>query len=229
LRSQIRDRFPPEFHPGGYRDVPDDHLRWFPHEPEASRYGGKRGLEVAERFFCYSSKAALRFLETCRGKENPIRLGKGLLAMVALLHSFLDTREQAYSLMRQHKTEYLENIPENEEQKIKLEEHFKEGYNRQRNTLSAYVSETWTRLDMGSSLPPTLNDYYKNICSLSDDFDKLLNNGELMWNGKSLGERDKGTGLIIRTYIHMMNNRLGIPIPEEAYLSHLTMNGITSK
>jgi len=228
LRTQVRDRLPSELQPGEYGDVPSDHLRWFQYEPEARRYGGERGLEVAEQFFYYSSEAALRFLETCRGKGNAIRLGKGLLAMVALLHSFLDTREQAHSLMRQHKTEYLENFTESVEQKIKLKEHFKKGYNRQRNTFSAYVSETWTRLDGGSSLPSTLDSYYKKLCKLSDVFDKHLNDGKLVWEGETLREDDKGTELIIRTYIHMMNNRLGIPIPKETYLSHLAINALTS-
>lgn len=221
LRAHVRDALPPDLHPGEREEGPDAPIRWVPYERETNRYGGPRGVKLAEQFFHCSSEAALRLLEGCRGQGRSARLGKGLLSMVVLLHAFFDTQEKAVDLLEQYGTGYLNSIARDEEQQSRLQEAFKEGYDRQDDTLTAYVNETWARLEEGAPLTDVLDDYYDGLRDVARQFEDLFEDRHLVRNDVVPDSWREATGMIVPSYLHMMNNRLGIPIPEEAYLAHL--------
>jgi predicted nuclease with TOPRIM domain len=148
--------------------------------------------------------------------------------MVVLLHAFFDTREQAVGLLEQYGTGYLRSVARNEEQRAHLEEAFEEGYSRQNDTLAAYVNETWTRLEEDASLTDALDVYYDDLGNVARRFADLFEDGHLIRDEVIPDSWEEATGMIVPSYLHMMNNRLGIPIPEEAYLAHLIKKTLVS-
>lgn len=221
LEAHVQDVLPADLHPKEREDDLDDPVRWVPYERETNRYGGPQGVKLAEQFFHCSSKAAFQLLEGCRGQGHAARLGKGLLSMVVLLHAFFDTKEQAVALLEQYGTGYLSSIARDEEQQNRLQEAFEEGYDRQDDTLSAYVNETWTRLEEDAPLTDALDVYYDDLGDVARRFADLFEDRHLVRNEVVPDSWGEATRMIVPSYLHMMNNRLGIPIPEEAYLAHL--------
>ena len=228
LETHVQDVLPVDLHPKDREGDLDDPVRWVPYERETNRYGGPRGVKLAERFFHCSSEAAFQLLEGCRGQGHAARLGKGLLAMVVLLHAFFDTQEQAVRLLEQYGTGYLSNIARDEEQQNRLQEAFEEGYDRQDDTLAAYVNATWTRLEEKAPVTDALDQYYDDLGDVVRRFEELLDGGHLVRNEVVPDDWREATRMIVPSYLHMMNNRLGIPIPEEAYLAHLIKKTLVS-
>jgi hypothetical protein len=148
--------------------------------------------------------------------------------MVVLLHAFFDTREQAVGLLEQYGTGYLSSIARDEQQQNRLQEAFEEGYDRQDDILPAYVNETWTRLEEGAPLTDALDQYYDDLGDVVRRFTDLFEDEHLIRNEVVPDSWGEATRMIVPSYLHMMNNRLGIPIPEEAYLAHLIEKTLVS-
>lgn len=60
---------------------PPDTIVPMPYVPELAKYGGPRGVAIAERFFCRSSDIALDTVRRCAGSSSK-RLGSGFSMMV---------------------------------------------------------------------------------------------------------------------------------------------------
>jgi len=228
LEAHVQDVRPADLHPQEREEGGDIPVRWVPYERETNRYGGPQGVKLAEQFFHCSSEAAFQLLERCQGQGHAARLGKGLLSMVVLLHAFFDTREQAVGLLEQYGTGYLSSIARDEQQQNRLQEAFEEGYDRQDDILPAYVNETWTRLEEGAPLTDALDQYYDDLGDVVRRFTDLFEDEHLIRNEVVPDSWGEATGMIVPSYLHMMNNRLGIPIPEEAYLAHLIEKTLVS-
>lgn len=196
-------------------------IRWIPYERETNRYGGEAGVVLAERIFQHSSEISFMLLRDTRDRRHAARLGKGLLAMVVLLYAFLPDRMQAEELMQNYGTSYLSSIARSDEQQALLQQAFEEGYERQDDTLAAYVNETWKRLEEGAPLTDVLDTYRRHLQEITEEFRRFLQEGRLVKNDVVLERWAQAVSMIVPSYVHMTNNRLGIPIPEEAYLAHL--------
>jgi len=67
-------------------------IEWCPYLPEVDRYGGDAAMQIAERVFCDSSRAAVRLLGALNGP--PARLGRALGAMITALYVFCPARAE---------------------------------------------------------------------------------------------------------------------------------------
>ena len=77
------------------------------------------------------------------------------------------------------------------------------------------------RLEAGESLTETLDRYYQHLCTIRQHFARLHAERRLIKQGRVLDAWRQSVRMIIPGYLHMMNNRLGLSIPEESYLAHL--------
>jgi thiopeptide-type bacteriocin biosynthesis protein len=200
------------------------HLAPIEYEPETDRYGGPEGVRVAERFFEVSSEAACSLLWKTSRTERSSRLGKGLLTMVELMHAFSGgDRAAAGRWANQYNIGYLRGVARDEEARGAWLGAFDSGYGSQADTLGQYVEEVWSRMDEGEPLSDALDLYRDGLLEVRGHFRELFDAGRLGPAGEPYREWEHAVGGICSSYLHMMNNRLGITIQEESYLAYLIM------
>lgn len=194
------------------------------YEPETDRYGGPEALRVAERFFEVSSEAACSLLQKTSRTERSSRLGKGLLTMVEMMHVFTrGDRAAASRWANQYNIGYLRGVARDEEARGAWLGAFDSGYGSQADTLGEYVEEVWSRMDEGEPLSDALDLYRDGLLEVRGHFQEIFDAGRMGAMAEPYREWEAAVGGICSSYLHMMNNRLGITIQEESYLAYLIM------
>lgn len=196
-------------------------LAWVPYEPEVERYGGPHGVVLAEQLFHDSSEIAIRLLRKLGARERPARLGQALLAMVVLLSAFLDTRARSADLADTYGRSYLQALAPDPAQQAAWLRAFERGYDRQADKLAAYLEVAWETLAAGEELTPELTRYRQRLRTIAERFRSLLEGGKLQREAQTFRDWEESVGMILPSYMHLMNNRLGITGQEESYLSVL--------
>ena len=191
------------------------------YEPEVERYGGPWGLALAEELFHYQSETALGLLDKITPGTRPQRLGKGLLAMLVLLFLYQRERRQAAGLARSYGTDYLKIWAKDAEEQEHWLQTFQEAFDRQADRLAGYVESAWEALESGGELTPELDAYRRDMDDVARRLRELFDQGRLLLDARTAADWDEHVRWIVPSYIHMMNNRLGVTIQEESYLSVL--------
>jgi thiopeptide-type bacteriocin biosynthesis protein len=196
-------------------------VREVPYEPEQERYGGPSLLPVAEAFFSASTDTAFSLLNETRGAGEGARLGKALLAMVVLIHTFAPDRSAAATLSRSYCDGYLTALSRKEPKPGAFRAAFASGFDRQQRRVSDAVEFCWASLTDDDPLSEPLDDYRHRLAVLREEFLAVVDAGLARRSGSgALGRRD-AIEAVVPSLLHMMNNRMGVPIPEEIYLAFL--------
>ncbi|HEV7590230.1 MAG TPA: thiopeptide-type bacteriocin biosynthesis protein [Longimicrobium sp.] len=205
------------------------HAALIEYEPETDRYGGPEAIRVAERFFEVSSEAACSLLQKTSRTERSSRLGKGLLTMVEMMHVFSGgDRAAASRWANQYNIGYLRGVARDEEARGAWLGAFDSGYGSQADTLGEYVEEVWSRMDEGEPLSDALDLYRDGLLEVRGHFRDLFDTGRLGAPLEPYTAWEPAVGGICSSYLHMMNNRLGITIQEESYLAYLIVRTLQS-
>lgn len=191
------------------------------YEPEVERYGGPQGLVLAEELFHHQSETVLALLHKIDPGTRPARLGKGLLAMLTLLFLYRGERRSAAALAQRYGTNYLKLWAPDTDQQASWQQAFQEGFDRQADRLAEYVEVAWESLESGDELTTDLDPYRQNMEEIHRRFRHLFDQGDLRLGERTADDWDECVRWIVPSYIHMMNNRLGVSIQEESYLSVL--------
>jgi class I lanthipeptide synthase len=191
------------------------------YEPEVERYGGPWGLALAEELFHRQSETALALLEKIPSGTRPQRLGKGLLAMLVLLFLYRGERRAAAELARRYGTTSLKMWARDAEEQEHWLRTFQEGFDRQADRLAGYVELAWEALETGGELTPELDAYRRDMEDVARRLLELFDQDRLCLAARTPADWDECVRWIVPSYVHMMNNRLGVSIQEESYLSVL--------
>lgn len=191
------------------------------YEPEVERYGGPWGLALAEELFHRQSETALGLLDKITPGTRPQRLGKGLLAMLVLLFLYRGERRTAADLARSYGRDYLKIWAKDAEEQEHWLRTFQEAFDRQADRLAGYVESAWEALESGGELTTELDAYRRDMDDVARRLRELFDQGHLRLDGRPAADWDEHVRWIVPSYIHMMNNRLGVSIQEESYLSVL--------
>lgn len=204
-------------------------MRWFPYRREVDRYGGPDAIAVAESVFEVSSDAALTLLRGVDTRPRSVRLGRGLLAMLATLHLCYDGAAAAATAALHFGTGYLHTLSGGAgDASVPWERSFAKGFGAQATTLRDHVETAWRCMDAGESLP-MLETFSAVLRRARAHLDSLCGAGAVVVNGVRTERWASCAPRLVPSFMHMMNNRLGITIPEEAYLAHLihwALNGV---
>lgn len=196
------------------------HVARVEYEPETERYGGPDALLVSERLFEVSSDAAFA-LTAKMTPERSSRLGKGLLSMVVLVHVFCGDRERGAAFSQMYSTNYLRSLVREDGGRDAWLDAFDQGFSQQSETLMEYVDAVWEAMDDGDELSETLDAYADGMRRHRDELRALFDAGRVQVMGETAAEWSRAVNGIAPSYVHMMNNRLGITIQEESYLGYL--------
>ena len=203
-------------------------LQWQDYEPEVERYGGPNGLRISEQHFVAQSHTALALLKKIKRGDRAARLGKAMLAQLVLLHAFLPHRSESAGLAGVFGVNYLRRRAGNPEQQQSWIREFRQGFDRQSDHLVQYVEAAWSALADGDPLTPELDTWRHGLTTLRDDLLDLSHRREL-YDGRGTTDWPACVQWLLPSYLHMLNNRLGVDLQEECYLAVLIQETLGSE
>ncbi|HWS38497.1 MAG TPA: thiopeptide-type bacteriocin biosynthesis protein [Actinoplanes sp.] len=207
--------------------VPDNTIQPRPYHPEYARYGGTAAaMRAVERHFTASSELVLRMLadDGAAGRRTGSALTMMLTAaMVAAggpdrLTGHLGDRQRNWG------RRLMSGVPDD------AEGWFEAKYQRQRHTLVRTVEQVMELVESGATdrAGPALADWATSVITLRDELTGLRRTGG--FTPTEVFMADDGDDADLRSVLlfcsHMHNNRLGVSLPEEAYLMYLLWRAV---
>lgn len=189
--------------------------------PEIARYGGVRALNVAEAHFCASSELALLQLRSFADDDRGIRLGRAMMAMIVLAHTWFTDSTAAGRIFEGYESGYLANRLPDPDVRARLAGSFALGFDEQSSRLAEFVEAVWERLTSGDELTDSLDAFRDRLRADRLALASLVESGEVTVLEHHAADTEQALTLLAPSYVHMTNNRLGVSTIEEAYLAHL--------
>ena len=205
-------------------------ILWTSYEPEFGRYGGVAGMELSERHFEASSDLVLELLSTSNLHLRSIVLGAAAQIMASMTIALLHSPQLAAGFLTYYERRWRTGwgglyAPHNDR--------FDAAYRMQSDSLGARISGVIRSTERAVSqhdLPPRsyLDTWARQCMELRNEIERLAHEGRLVFpRGRDGMDWDvqpdsqlAAHGLAF-SYVHMLNNRLGVPIVDEIYLAYL--------
>jgi len=209
----------------GMRMRPNNSYTVMLYEPEISRYGGKYGIEVAERHFEKSSDMVLRLVESTNVHVRPVLFGLAIQLMTVMLGTFQQNRDESVRFLSTYRS-YWERAGDGD-----VEERHRayiEAYGKMSSDLHVQLDAAYKHAvnHEVESLSGFVREWAEHCVELREELVGLAEQGRLEFPIAGAAESnpvDLDTALfaLLSGYIHMTNNRLGVSIIDECYLSFL--------
>ncbi len=207
-------------------------FKWSVYEQEIERYGGKQAIEVAEDFFYTSSIIAIKLVKSFSQHKvsKNLRLGKGLICMLIFIHIFIEDMKVAANFTKHYSNGYINLLVSNQSNlKDDIKTSFEYGLKNQDENMIKSIGYIWVNFSQIIQNNEIFAEYKQELEKLKMKLGNLIFNKKIYKNGMTIKNYTDFIYNIGSSYIHMMNNRLGISIKEEAYLTFLIHNSLRFK
>lgn len=242
MKANPSERREPENMPAEHAWYPNNSVQFVEYEPETDRYGGPHGLVVSEAHFQDASDAILAIIGEAEEWDYSRALGAAIqLHLGFLIGLSMDFKESKAFFNRVSRgwlprafMHYGEELPEEEvkRRKEETEEAFEKNFQEQQEALVPFFETVWEALQEGQEFEQQwLNDWVSNVARTRRELvalqekDQLIVPPYLVQYGrhKEVGFPDDAVArwTIYESYVHMVNNRLGVMNQDEAYLGYL--------
>lgn len=202
---------------------------YFEYEPEYDRYGGVHGIELAEWHFEKSSDMVIKVLKDVNVHLRTILLGMSAQLTLTLCYGFLQTDQEVADFLDHYLRHWIttfapnseDNFPEYEKRYQKIAVELQERIANVRRFMvdgeignMTYLEHEWT----------------SHVDELRRRVDALVSEGKLFFRGREEAPEELSAitksevvyyEILLSSYIHMTNNRLGASITDEIYVSFL--------
>ncbi len=194
----------------------------FPYEPEYSRYGGDVGIPLAEWHFEKSSEMVSHLLRTTNTHVRPLLLGLGMQLALTMAYVFFETDEAVGRFFFNYRHFWETSFDEPSDD---YHENFDKSFVlcelALKDRMELIRSQLHGTLERFGS---TERRWYQHCLDLRDRVRAVVD--QLDFGTRRLPEepdaRWEGVAItLLSSYIHMTNNRLGVAILDEIYLSYL--------
>ncbi|MEM1319847.1 MAG: lantibiotic dehydratase C-terminal domain-containing protein [Bacteroidota bacterium] len=240
--SARKDPAYPDDLPAAHHWLPNNSLYFVDYEPEFHRYGGLRGIDIAEQHFQHSSEVVLQNLSNRVGQWSyDEALGMAIKLHLCFVHSLgmsLHTMHDFfhylfYNWLPASVRAYRQGqTPKAYQQRVKATlEAFNRAYTSQQKVILPFQLALWEALDEQASFEDeALNQWVSQLKWLRSELRKSNRAGALQLpplRGNDLPEArpEQEFWELYTSYIHMTNNRLGILNRDEGYVAYLMMQG----
>lgn len=204
---------------------PNNSVVRYDYEPEYDRYGGRAGIDIAEWHFEYSSETVARLLATSNPHVRPVLLGLAAQLSLMTAYVFLGDDERVSRFFGRYRSFWETNYQQDSAD-------YHESFSKTISTCGDRLTERITRIRAAAAgdlaqLPPFERDWITHCRELHAKVLAASADGSLQF---SAGSRDARFSIedpealatvLLSSYIHMTNNRLGVAILDEIYLSFL--------
>ena len=194
---------------------------YVPYRPEYDRYGGPHGIELSEEHFHVSSTIALEAIRESNSHIRTSTLGLALQLMLHFAAVFYGDKEQVAEFFRQYAQRWQAlSVP------TQIVEGFDRLYELQAGRIRAHfaqVQQIHERLEATES--GALGKWLRHAFWLREHILLLFEEGSLALRPAAISS-EEAIRRLLNSYVHMMNNRLGVLILEEVYLAHLIVRAL---
>ncbi len=210
--------------------APNNSVQFTLYEPETGRYGGPAGVEVAEQQFELSSRVALDILRLYPPDYQQLT-GIAIQLQLALMYACGYTMEkviklsdticlawlpnaQAWLITAEHDSRY-----EHKENVLLL---YASRFEQHRDLYVSYIGKLWNTLCSGQAFEEDwMNRWIGGMKKVTTQLHGLCAGGQLHVSADDQYSDEETIRAILESYIHMMNNRLGILNREESYIAYV--------
>jgi thiopeptide-type bacteriocin biosynthesis protein len=205
---------------------PNNSVHAIPYEPEYGRYGGSDGVELAEWHFEKSSELVLQLVRTTNLHVRSILLGLALQLAVSLSVGLLEDRTQVARFFAHYEQFWMRNYGRSPTTPAS----FEKKYRRMEASLQRRISdlEQSTLQGVQDQQPPLEWAWIEHVRELKTRLERLVVEKKLVFQNALTGNQPQTfddpvatASLLLTSYIHMTNNRLGALILDEIYLAYL--------
>lgn len=200
------------------------------YKPELSRYGGAKGIEVAEKLFHYSSEILLHIISE-KDWNFKRAIGVSLQMHIIFLFHFFDHPEEVKKfLLFGHRSRTLssrEDLSDTAEQDVNsaiIEQ--EEAYGKQKIKINQVFDAFLEILKGKGSFENSYFDRWNEVVKeTAADFKRhqrdIISNTDVLPNDSLLDADEIKKWIILESYMHMNNNRLGILLKNESYVLYI--------
>jgi len=219
---------------------PNNSIQFIEYEPEVERYAGPKGIKVAEKQFMASSKATLEIINNeLKDWDYNRALGTAIQKHLAFAYAMDMNLDEATLFFSRFFENWLprayyffeQNISKEELDKRKEEtlNAFKINFDNQKEAILPFCQTAWDAFGANEEFDTEwLNNWIEDIKEVRQNLNELHQEGELVtpkWyridDNSPAAKEQQELWAIYDSYIHMINNRLGIMNRDEGYLAYL--------
>lgn len=205
-------------------------LLWTRYSPEFGRYGGVHGMNLSESHFKASSDLVFTLLETSNLHIRGITLGAAAQIMTSMTVAMLGSVEASLQYLDSYEERWRHGWGGLYAPRAAS---FEAAYSAQAEMIvpriRSVVENTWRAVQDPDGPSRSYLDHWARQCrSTRGDIDRMAAAGQLVFPRTRDSEvwdlqpdPEIATRGLAFSYVHMMNNRLGVPIVDEIYLAYL--------
>jgi thiopeptide-type bacteriocin biosynthesis protein len=219
LAEYSAEKFAEEFGEDGELPFFDNNtFHYIDYEPEYDRYGGEHGMALSERHFEVSSDLVIKLIEDTNMHVRGIVMGHSVQIMLQTCYTFLGNDERVDAFLEQYMDFWQTTFAQNSQN---LYPGFDRKYSHMAPKLLKRIAEV-QNLNESSECAGTETErnWIAHMKEVREEIRQLVATNSLQMRDGAEGE-DAALNILLSSYIHMTNNRLGVSILDEIYLSYL--------
>ncbi len=204
---------------------PNNSVAPAPYEPEYDRYGGETGVAIAEWHFERSSDLTAHLLAVSNTHVRPVLLGLATQLMLMSAYTFLGEDAAVRRFFQRYRAFWEAAYDEPTAERHAA---FDRSFELTRATFEAKLARIRDLAGGGAEQPSGIERTWLTHCrDLRDRVRAAADRGELRFRSPGGGDPEPmpyGEPLVtvlLSSYVHMTDNRLGASPGQEAYLSYL--------
>jgi thiopeptide-type bacteriocin biosynthesis protein len=197
-----------------------------PYERELDRYGGPVAMELAEWHFQKSSELVITLLETTNVHVRTVLLGQAAQLTAGLCFAFLREEDAVARFLTRYRTMWETSYQEPSDSQ---HERFDRSYQRMRERLVPrlrHVRDS-VRGEPGAVPTPLERSWLRHCTELREKVLALSDAGVLSFRDGAAPDAQAALAIVLSSYVHMTNNRLGVSILDEIYLSYVLCRALS--
>jgi thiopeptide-type bacteriocin biosynthesis protein len=189
------------------------------YEPEYGRYGGEAGVDLAERHFEVSSDIVLKLVRETNMHLRTIMMGHSVQMMLQMCYAFLGDDTKIADFLTRYRAFWETSYAQNSQ---RLYPGFDRKYEHMAVKLRGRIDEVRRLNASGDPAAGTESElrWVAHMRELRDEALRLASEGRLELSAE-VDDPQVALAVILSGYMHMTNNRLGVSILDEIYLSYI--------
>ncbi|MDX2851110.1 lantibiotic dehydratase C-terminal domain-containing protein [Streptomyces sp. PA03-3a] len=221
LAEYSQERWDELYGPEGTMPFRDNNsVARIPYERELDRYGGTTAMELAEWHFERSSDLVVTLLESTNVHVRTVLLGQAAQLTAGLCFSFLGDHGEVARFLTRYRAMWETSYQEPSDSQ---HERFDRSYHRMRDRLVSRLRHVGDSVcDTPGAAPTPLERSWLGHCAdLREKVLALSGAGVLAFRDGAAPDPQAALAIVLSSYVHMTNNRLGVSILDEIYLSYV--------
>lgn len=195
------------------------------YEREFTRYGGAAAIVLAESHFEFSSDEILVTLHDTNVHLRTILLGQAVQQTLLLCYSVLKSNEAVAAFLERYRKMWETAYSEPSDSQ---HDKFDASFERMRTDFVRRAEHIRDVANKGSDVDaiPTELRWVDHAETLRTQLEQLHDKGSMDFGGRQIDDFEDALSVLLSSFVHMSNNRLGASILDEVYIAYVTCKAI---